>query len=124
VQQTFNVMVFQSNYSYLATALTVIALGVLIVIPTFHGFWDLDRDISLNPLEIAKAFNVDILCYQGSNASASTLDKHAKSREIKYGEVVDDGLRGLRLRGAESVPRFRGRRLEIADASRVKNPSY
>lgn len=51
-------------------------------------------------------------------------DKHVMREEIKYGEVVHDGLRGLRLRAAESVPRFRGRRLEIADASRVKNPSY
>jgi hypothetical protein len=124
MQQTSNITVFKSNYSYLATALTVMMLGVLVVIPTFHGFWYLGREISLNPLEIAKAFNADILCDQGSNASASALDKHAKNKEIKYGEVVDDGLRGLRLRAAESVPRFRGRRLEIADASRVKNPSY
>jgi hypothetical protein len=124
MQQTSNITVFKSNYYYLATALTVMMLGVLVVIPTFHGFWDLGRKISLNPLEIAKAFNAAILCDQGSNASASTLDKHAKSKEIKYGEVVDDGLRGLRLRAAESVPRFRGRRLEIADGSRVKNPSY
>ena len=124
MQPTSNITVFKSNNSYLATALTVMILGVLVVIPTFHGFWNLGREISLNPLEIAKAFNAEILCDQGSNASASILDKHAKSKEIKYGEVVDDGLRGLRLRAAESVPRFRGRRLEIADASRVKNSSY
>jgi hypothetical protein len=117
-------MVFTSNHSYLATALTVMILGVLVVIPIFHEFWNLGREIFLNPSEIAKAFNADILCGQGSNASASTLDKHAKSKEIKYGEVVADGLRDLRHRAAELVPRFRGRKLEIADVSRVKNPSY
>jgi hypothetical protein len=70
------------------------------------------------------AFNADTLSDQGCSASASTLDKHAKSKEIRYGEVVDGGLRGLPLRAVELVPRFRGQRLEIADASQVRGPSY
>jgi hypothetical protein len=38
MQQTSSITVFKSNYSYLATALTVMTLGVLVVIPTFQGF--------------------------------------------------------------------------------------
>jgi hypothetical protein len=32
----------------------------LVVIPTLHGYWEMGRQTSLNPLEIVKAFNVDL----------------------------------------------------------------
>lgn len=39
--QTSEVPIFRSNYSYLAAALSIMTFGVMVVIPTFHGFWEL-----------------------------------------------------------------------------------
>jgi hypothetical protein len=61
MQQTSNITVFKSNYAYLAAALAVMMTGFLVVIPTLHGYWEMGRQTSLNPLEIAKAFNADLL---------------------------------------------------------------
>jgi hypothetical protein len=53
MKQTSNITVFKSNYSYLAAALALMILGILVVLPTFQGFWELGRNVSLNPLEVA-----------------------------------------------------------------------
>lgn len=37
MQQSGTIVIFQSKYEYLAAALAVIMLGILVVIPTFHG---------------------------------------------------------------------------------------
>jgi hypothetical protein len=42
-------------------------LDFLVATPTFYGFWELEREISLNPLEIAKAFNAQMLKGKSSN---------------------------------------------------------
>jgi hypothetical protein len=75
LQQTSIILIFQSHYSYLAAALALMVTGTLVVIPTFHGFRELGRETSLNPLEIARAINADMLSGQGSNASVVQLMK-------------------------------------------------
>jgi hypothetical protein len=98
-------------------------IGVLVVIPTFHGFWELVRDMSLNPLEIAKAFNADILDGRGSNASADRLAKDFGSKLVQYGEVVVERYQPVgRNRSVYGNPR--ARRLEMADPGRIKNPDF
>jgi hypothetical protein len=121
MEQFSTVNIFQSHYSYLGTALAIMIIGVFVVIPTFNGFWELGRSTSLNPLEIAKAFNPDILSGTGSNASRKHLDKTVGKQEVRYGEVVDEGL-GLAGYGEQDSLRFRGRRLEFAGPNRIKAP--
>jgi len=57
MQQISTITVFQSNYRFLAAAWAVMVLGVLVVVPTFAGVWELERTPLLNPLQIALAFN-------------------------------------------------------------------
>lgn len=120
MEQTSNITVFQSHYSYLAAALGIMALGVLVVMPTFYGFWELGRDASLNPLEVAKAFNAEFFHGQGSNAPVRHLAKGFGDKKVKYGEVVDEGATGNNagLNGSD----IREHRLELADPSRVIEP--
>jgi len=76
------------------------------------------RRTSLNSLEIAKAFNADLLQEQSSNIPAHHLMKAVWDRHVKYGEVIDDlGGNGLGLRPRAS-------RLEIADPSRIREPKF
>jgi hypothetical protein len=114
MQQTSNITVFKSNYSYLAAALAVMMTGFLVVIPTPHGFWEMVRRTPLNPLEIAKEFNADLIQEQSPNILAHHLMKAVRDSHVKYGEVIDDlGGNGMGLRPRAS-------RLEIADPSRIR----
>lgn len=122
MRQTSNVTIFRSNYSYLAAALAVMVLGVLVVIPTFHGFWELGRETSLNPLEIAKAFNADLLNSGGSNSSAHNLAREARNVDIQYGEVFDDCHSTGFATGAGHETSIRGPRLGIANPNAVTVP--
>lgn len=115
----------KSNYAYLGAALGVMVLGFLVATPAFYGFWELEREISLNPLEIAKAFNAQMLRGKSSNAAISRFDKEGLGRKVQYGEVIDDqGDMPTEYRGAVEGPRFRGRRLEIADPNRINRPAF
>lgn len=73
-------LVFKSNYSYLAGALAAMMLGFSVVIPTLHGFWEMCCRVSLNPLEIAGAFNNDLLREQSSNIPAHHLTRGVRER--------------------------------------------
>ena len=114
MKQTSAVTVFESHYEFLGAALSIMILGILVVIPTLHGFWELGRQPSLNPLEIAKAFNAEMLRGDGSNTTAAHLTRALGDRRVQYGEVVDDGLVG--------APEVSMPRLELADPSRVIEP--
>jgi hypothetical protein len=117
MEQTSTITVFESHYEFLGAALGIMILGILVVVPTLHGFWELGRQPSLNPLEIAKAFNAEMLRDDGSNAKAARLTKKLGDRRVQYGELVDDDL------GIIGGQNFRRRRLELADPSRVIEPS-
>ena len=121
MEQTSNVTVFQSNFSYLAAALAAMMVGFSVVLPTLYGFWEMGRRASLNPLEIGKAFNADLLHEQSSNIPAHRLAKAVGNRTVKYGEIIEDyqdlGGNGLGLR-------HRASRLGIADSARVKKPGF
>lgn len=45
--QTANATIFQSQYSYLATALAIILLTASSIVPTFYGWWVLGRPMTL-----------------------------------------------------------------------------
>ena len=119
MSQISQITVFQSHYEFLGAALGVMIFGVAVVIPLFHSFWRFGRDVSLNPLEIAKAFNAELLQEQGSNSTVEKLAKHFGEKEVRYGEIIDHG-NGTRL---EEVRR-QGRRLGLADPSQVKEPRF
>jgi hypothetical protein len=117
MEQTSDITVFRSHYSYLGAALAVMFIGVLVVVPCFHGFWELGRNASLNPLEVAKAFNAEMLRGEGSNSSVSQLTKNFGNKQVQYGEVIDEGD-WRTPNGASSNEK----RLELADPSRVMKP--
>jgi hypothetical protein len=49
-------LVYKIDYSKMWIAVLVSLIGIFSVLPTFWGWWELGRDVSLNPLEIANAF--------------------------------------------------------------------
>ncbi|KAF4995749.1 hypothetical protein FDECE_12698 [Fusarium decemcellulare] len=49
-------LIYVTNFEKMWIAIGVSLIGIFSVLPTFWGWWELGRDVSLNPLEIANAF--------------------------------------------------------------------
>jgi hypothetical protein len=84
-------IVYVTNYHYTIIAAAVSFLGILAVIPTFWGWWEDGRKVSMSPLEIAKAFDTPLLSIIDGNATATEIVSHMGERRIKYGELVQLG---------------------------------
>lgn len=98
MQRTRTVQVFESNYYYLAGALIVTFLGVVVVLPTFYGFWELGREVSMSPLEIANAFEAPLLRKTDSNMTAEEIVECSGNMVVQYGSI-DNGTATRRRLG-------------------------
>lgn len=82
-------VVYRSDYMFLGLALMFIGLSALAVVPLLLKWWRLGRNVSLSPIEIARAFGApELMAGSGSNSTASELMREVGSRDIRYGEVV------------------------------------
>jgi hypothetical protein len=80
--------VYESQYLFLGLAVGLSIVSIIVVTVTFIGFWHIGRDISLNPIETAKAFNAPLLRSHNSNATASSLFHELGSRPARYGAIA------------------------------------
>lgn len=102
--------IYSTQWSFMAAGLTVSVVAVLGVLPLFHGFWELGRDVSMSPLEIAKAFDAPLLANAGSNCEAREIARQAGNKQIVY------GVSTTKTEQSESSPlRLR---LEVSGAAR------
>lgn len=112
MSQKRTIQVYVSNYAFLAVGVAVMLLALIGVMPLFYGFWDLGRDVTLSPIETAKAFGAPVLDTEGvpSNATATAIAKSETGRLlVQYGEV----------RGSEAGD---GARLRFGDTGSVREP--
>ena len=85
--------IYKTNYTFTALATFVSLLPIVVVLLTFHGSQHLGREVSLSPLEIARAFDAPILRNSNSNSPARALLKQVGYRPVKYGVVSDNAIR-------------------------------
>lgn len=85
-------IVYSISTAYLISAVVVSLLGVLAIAPLYWGWWELGRDVSFNPLEVARAFHAEILKDANWNMSKEGLVKVVGDREVSY-RVVDEGVK-------------------------------
>jgi hypothetical protein len=124
-QQEATIAVYQSHYLYLGLASLFTTLAIILVVPTFIGYWYLGRNVSMSPIETAKAFNAPLLRNEDSNAEADHLINNLGHIGVRYGVILtgagNDGL--LTKQGvSQSYADISGRRLEIAPPEYVVNP--
>lgn len=81
--------VYRTNNMYMGAAAAVSIVSLFAVAATFWGWWELGRDMTLSPLEIAKAFDSPLLKQAGSNVPAGHMSKSVLATRIRYGECVD-----------------------------------
>lgn len=73
-------VVYRSDYMFLGLALMFIGLSALAVVPLLLKWWRLGRNVSLSPIEIARAFGApELMAGSGSNSTASELMREVGS---------------------------------------------
>jgi hypothetical protein len=102
---------YQTNHGFMYGALASILVCVLCVLPSYWGYWQLGRDVTLGPFEIANAFRAPILDHPSvANAGVKDLIREVGQREVKYGEMVHTDASGrLAIAEPEAVRRVHPR---------------
>lgn len=99
MQETRLVNVYKVEYAYLFASIAITFSLVALIVPTFLGWWELGRSVTLNPIETAKAFEAPLLSGPGSNAPLKELIRDADKHRIKYGDfsVIEEKTNGLKV---------------------------
>lgn len=114
--------IYVTNSIYMAFAAAVTTLNLVAVAATFYGWWELGRDMSMSPLEIAKAFDAPLLRKVGSNVSFNQMDGTALTVQIRYGQGPKDGGPGTGYKEIQA-----GREISLGlreDAERPQSGQY
>ncbi|KAL8885285.1 MAG: hypothetical protein Q9205_001765 [Flavoplaca limonia] len=85
--------VYVTDRRYLAAAAVISLVSVAAVAATLWGWWELGREVSGSPLEIAKAFGAPLFDSMGSNVPWDKIPKEVAREKIQYGERVERGGR-------------------------------
>lgn len=91
------VNIYHVDKGLLFGGIAATTLLVVLVAPTFAGWWELGRPVSLDPVETAKAFDAPLLRGPGSNAAIGDLVRIVGGRRLKWGDVEDSNERVLRF---------------------------
>ncbi|PVI05200.1 hypothetical protein DM02DRAFT_687198 [Periconia macrospinosa] len=72
---------------FLAVGTFLSVASVLAIASLYHGFWELGRPVSLNPLEIGRAFGAPFLRGLDANATPGMMTVERGGMGIKYGTL-------------------------------------
>ncbi|KAL6157654.1 hypothetical protein ACJBU6_03482 [Exserohilum turcicum] len=101
--------IYHTNAIFAALGATLSLVSIIAILPLYHGYWDLGRRASLNPLETARAFGAPLLDGVEGNAGANDVQMERGHVAVKYGAV-------------ERLGREKVLRIENAKASSVRMP--
>ncbi|KAF2817536.1 uncharacterized protein BDZ99DRAFT_470525 [Mytilinidion resinicola] len=96
--------VFHTNGTYVALGVIASLLGVLATLPLYNQWWELGRRVSLNPLEVGRAFGAPVLDGLDGNAGAARVVAEQGDKVVRYGVVERYGAeKKLRIEAAGST---------------------
>lgn len=70
--------VYDVQNGWLTGGSAVMVLACLAILPTYWGWWHLGREVSMSPLEIARAFEAPIMRDTDPNATGDDLKKRGR----------------------------------------------
>ena len=122
--QVYKKPIFRWQSSYLVVALIVTGLAVMAVLPLYNGYWNFGRNVSMSPVEIAKAFGAPTLQGVNPNAEAKGLVGAVGSREVRYGVVGGADEDAIANDGCKlaSTPDRLPQKLEVEESGLVREP--
>ncbi|PVH69318.1 hypothetical protein DL98DRAFT_176909 [Cadophora sp. DSE1049] len=100
--EEYPVLVHHLDRTYVAASLVVMVVGVLAVAALFWGFWELERSVTLSPVETAKALGAPLLATGPDVRIVDEVLERTGWRRIRYdgrvfrgdGGSVDGELEG------------------------------
>jgi len=124
VQMSTNV--YHTEYAFLVIAAVITLLAMIFVSTTFHGYWELGRDVSMSPLEIAKAFNAPLLAMEDSNNNNKGLVNSLGHKAVRYGVISEPiehaSLSGMKDNSTIKQSGLKSAFLGIAERDAVQAP--
>ncbi|TKA63462.1 hypothetical protein B0A49_09920 [Cryomyces minteri] len=100
---------YKSDYRWLGGAVASMLLAILGIAPSYYGFWQLGRRVTLGPFEIASALQAPILEHPAvASGQVDDLIEHVGDRRVQYG----------------LVPEVEQPKLVMAEPDRVARPAY
>lgn len=76
--------VYRAHTNWLGGGFAVIVLACISIIPTYRGWWYLPRNVSMSPLEVARAFDAPLLRNADPNGEVSDLLRASGSKSVRY----------------------------------------
>lgn len=76
--------VYRAHSDWLGGGFAVIVLACISIIPTYRGWWNLPRNVSMSPLEVARAFDAPLLRNADPNGEVSDLLRASGSKSVRY----------------------------------------
>ena len=80
---------YRSNFSYMGGAIASTLFCIFCVLPSYYGYWELGRKVTLGPFEIAAAFRAPDLHHTTyANAPVDKLMNEIGERRVQFGQIV------------------------------------
>ncbi|OQU94425.1 hypothetical protein CLAIMM_00784 [Cladophialophora immunda] len=96
--QRKNEVYYRTKYGWMFGALASTLVCVLLVLPSYWGFWELGRKVTLNPIEVANAFQAPAFAPTHPRSGlADDIVKVAGDRVVRY-TVAEASERGRNYR--------------------------
>jgi hypothetical protein len=98
-------LIYESDLRFWIPAILLVFICIMCVLPSYWGFWELGRKVTLGPMEIAGAFQAPVLHHPAvaNGGEVHSLLKEVGKRKVRYGEV--EGLGRLAVAEPEAVRR-------------------
>lgn len=95
---------YELHVAYVALGMVVSYTSILSVLPLYHGYWHLGRSVSLNPLEVARAFGAPMFDGLDGNVTARDIEVQMGILGVRYGAVERNGKeKVLRVECTEKI---------------------
>lgn len=80
---------YNTDWRFGGVAMGLIFLCALCVLPSYYGFWQLGRKVTLGPIEVAGAFQAPVMDHPtvASNGEVDQFVKDIGQRQVRYGQV-------------------------------------
>lgn len=78
---------YRASPPLVALGIAVSLIGVIAVVPLYWGFWEMGRKVSLNPLELARAFGAPLMDGLDGNTTPDMISVERGGVHVKYGAV-------------------------------------
>lgn len=78
---------YSTSTAFVTVGIILSILGVIGILPLYMGFWELGRSVSLNPLEIARAFGAPLMVGLDGNTTPEMVCLERGGMPVRYGAL-------------------------------------